>query len=319
MQAFRCIILMAALMIPACITQAVAAERSILMVLWRTETPFEAAYREALRDLGVQARITTLNAGASAEGLATQLREFQSAIESGDVDVIYSWGTTATRVVTRFVNNRVPVVFNVVFDPVGTGLVNSLAWPGGNVTGVTNGVPVDAALDRFASLFPLRSLCVMFNAREPNANISMRQAEAWALSRGVPVTILRTAPETWQRDAYLAEIRRGGLSCDALYAGADAFLSSRAREIAEAVGDRVRLLGGTENYVRQGWLAALAPETLDMGRAAALLTKRILDGADAARLPVVLPVPRLFMSVDAAARHGIAIPADAQRVTGPGT
>jgi|GEM_PF-1715790 len=296
--------------------QTAGAEKKILMALWSRETEYEAAFKERLAELGVKATYTTI-LGEQARGtMATRLRTLEPDFAAKKYDLIYSWGTTATEIVKGLVQDRIPTVFNVVYDPTAAKLITSNDAPGGTITGVTNGVPIEQQFDAFSTLVKMSKLCFLFNAREQNANLTLGRLEKWSAARGITLTALRAAPETPMLDEHLRGIDAGTIACDAVYAGADSYLGAKAEEIASKIGAKVELLGGTARFVQQGWLAALAPEVKDMGVAAADLAAKILTGQDPATLPVILPDPKLIVSKDMAQRHGITVPAGARLITG---
>ncbi|WP_211098379.1 ABC transporter substrate binding protein, partial [Azospirillum sp. B506] len=132
---------------------------------------------------------------------------------------------------------------------------------------------------------------------------------------GVELTSRRVAPDTDALDEVMAEIKSGKLTVDAVYAGADSYLGSKAGDIQKAVGDRVNLFGGTQTFVLNKWLAAYTPLVEDMGGTAAEMIAKVLKGEDARKMPVVLPQPKLIVSKSTADLRKVAVPADA--VTNP--
>lgn len=293
-------------------------DKTILMVLWRIETEYDLAFQARIAETGAKIRPVKLFGEGSRDVLASRLRDLHADFIAGRFDAVYSWGTTATELVTAVTGGRVPVVFNVVFDPVESRLVASEEKPGGSVTGVSNGVAIDRQFDAFQTLFSIRLLCLLFNARERNANLVLEDVTAWAAKQGVQLNALRAAPGTPLLAEHLARIKSGQTQCDAVYAGAGSYLGSQAAEIRTAIGNTVKLLAGTERFVSFGWLAAYAPRVEDMGRAAADLTMTVLSGEAPGSLPVVKPPPSLFVSQEAAAQHGIAVPPTAIRKTAAG-
>lgn len=290
---------------------AIAQEKSILMALYRGETESETVFRARLDELGIKARITVVDAEQDRAKLATRMREIEPMIAAGKFDAIYAYGTPVTQVAAGVVQKRAPIIFNIVFDAVGAKFVDSLATPGGTLSGVTNGVPVGTQLDSFYRLKPFTSLAVFFDARASNANVIQAQVQEWGKSRGVRIEPRRMAPGTPMLEQALGEITSGALPVDAVYAGADSYVAGVAAEIHAAIGGRVLLFGGTQTFVQRGWLAAFTPRVADMGRTAAEQMAKILNGANPATLPVILPTPQLFISKAAAARHGVAVPDDA--------
>lgn len=290
--------------------QAQAQDKSILMSLWRGNTDYEAAFKARLTELGIKVNYTEIDAGQDRNKAATLLRNLQSDIAAKKFDLVYSHGTVDSQVAKAVVDNAVPVIFNVSFDPKGAKLVNSLGEPGGTVTGVTNGVPLDDQFKAFMTLKPIKSLALFFNPREPNSNAIEQAVKEWASKNNVTFTSRRVAPDGDGLAQALEEIKSGKLAIDTVYAGADSYVSTKAREIDAAIGDKVNLYGGTETFVLAGWLAAYAPKAEDMGIAAADLAAKIMSGQSPAKTAVVLPQCHLFVSQSAAAKRALPVPAD---------
>lgn len=292
---------------------AVAQEKpaNVLRVLWRGVTNWEKPFETHLAELGVKANFTDLSGDQDRSVLAARLREIEGDIAAKKFDAIYSFGTTATQMTQSIVRDRTPIVFNIVFDPVDAKLVQSMDKPGGNTTGVTNGVPIEDQFDVFNKLAPIKSMAVLFNAREANSNTIEGRVTEWAKKSGVTVQSIRVAPGSDALAKALDDISSGRIVVDAIYAGADSYLGSQSGTIQKAVGDKVRLYGGTATFVENGWLGAYTPSAEGMGRAAAELVVKVLNGADAGTLPVVLPKPLLFISKASADKHGVTPPADA--------
>jgi putative tryptophan/tyrosine transport system substrate-binding protein len=288
----------------------------ILMILWKGETMAEKAFKERLQALGVQADYESIDANQNRSALGGSLREKVPDIGAKKYAALYAYGTVSAQMAKAAVPSDIPIVFNIVFDPVGGGLVTSKEQPGGNLTGVINGVPIATQFEVFRKLKPIKKLVVLFNSREPNSNIIEQDVKAWAGQHGVEVVSRRIVPDSNSLAETLEEITSGKLTGDTLYAGADNYLASVAKPIATAASDKFNLYGGTQTYVWRGWLGAYTPEVADMGNAAAEQMAKILKGASPATTPVILPTPKLFLSKDEAARHDITPPEDAVLETG---
>jgi putative ABC transport system substrate-binding protein len=282
------------------------------MILWRGTTESEEIFKAHLKELGVNASYTEVDAKQNRGKLAASVRALDADFSAKRFDIVYTHGTSASQVTLGVLDGRLPAVFDIVFDPVGGNLVKSLQKPGVNVTGATNGVPVAQQLDAFQRLSPFKSLCLLFNPREFNSNIILHDVRAWGEQNDVAVTVRRVVPDNDSLPDALEEIRSGNLVVDVVYAGADSFVSTRAAQINAAIGDKVRLFGGTETFILEGaWLATYAPSLQDMGRTAAEQAKKVIDGHYPGDLPVLLPPPRLIISRASAAQHGVAVPTGA--------
>lgn len=293
-------------------TPAMAQSKDVLVVLWRGWSEADVAFRNKLKELNPGANLVEVDGEQDRAKLAGKLREKEADITGGKFAAIYSHGTTATQVAQTVAADKAPIVFNIVFDPVGAKLVPSLKKPGGTITGATNGVPIDAQFDALTKLTPIKKMVVLFNAREANSNIAEQQVSAWAKKNGVELVSRRVAPGDPSLDEVLKEINEGKLTADVLYATADSFLGSKAGDIQAAIGDKMKLLGATQTFVLRGWLAAFAPTVEDLGSAAAELTAKVVSGTKPGDLDVVLPTPKIIISKAAAAKHGVTIPAGAK-------
>lgn len=308
---FSALLLGAMAMLPLSAQSAAAADKNVLMVLWKGQTEADKAFKAKLAELGVKVTYREVDGNQDRTTLAGKLRELEGDFSKKSFDAIYTYGTVATQVTTSVVRNQVPIVFNIVFDPVGGELVKSKDKPGVPVTGVTNGVPIASQFDAFKKLKPIKKLLVLYNVREPNSVIIEKEVTQWAEKNGVTVVSARVAPGTDTLKEVLADVASGKVDVDTAYAGADNYLASAAKEIQAAIGGKVSLYGGTQTYIWAGWLAAYTPLVSDMGIASAEQMAKVLNGADAATLPVILPQPKLFVSKAAAVKHGVTPPESA--------
>jgi len=286
-------------------------QHRILLVLWRGATEAEAALKQGLTASGLDVAVTELDPGQDRTALATTLRDRRQELVSGHYDLIYTYGTTATQMTLAVVRNRVPVLFNAVFDPVGAGVVDDPAAPGLGATGVSNGVPAAVQFDRLRRMVPVRRLAVLYNARESNAALNERMVREWSAGTDLQILSIPVSSDDKSLKRVLEEIAGGLIQVDAVYAGPDSYLISKAADIHAVIGRKVHLLGASEAFVDAGWLAAVAPDARSLGVAAAELATALLQERPIGQLPVRQPPPRLFVSQAAAAAAGITPPGDA--------
>lgn len=282
--------------------------KRILLVKWRGATAAEDAFKARLAALGVRVEYTEVDARQDRTALATTLRESRPDLVAGRWHLIYAFGTSASQLCLAVARQRVPMVFNVVYDPVQTGLVDNPARPGLGATGVSNQVSAAEQFDQLARLLPIRRLVVLFNAQEYNATLNEGQVRAWAAGAGVEVVSIPVAPTTNALNQALVEIATGKIRADAVYAGPDSYIISRAADVRAALAGKVPLLGGSESLADAGWLAAVSPDYAAMGEAAAEHAAAILDGVPVANLPVKRTPARLYVSRMAAEAAGISLP-----------
>jgi len=244
-----------------------------------------AAFGQRLRELGwIEGRTVAIEY-RWAEGRNERYAENAADLVRLKVDVIVT-STTPTSLAAKQATAVIPIVFAAANDPVGTGLVATLARPGGNVTGLANQIS-DASgkkLEFLREVVPgLRRLAIMANADNPGSMLDMGEAQATARRLGLEIT-----PSEIRRAAPAFEALKG--RADALYLCPDALLNTNRIGInILAVGARLPTMHGHREYVEAGGLMSYGHNNPDQFRRAADFVDKILRGAKPADIPVEQP------------------------------
>src|SRR6266403_2321429 len=246
-----------------------------------------AAFVQRLRELGwVDGRTVTIEY-RWAEGRSDRYTEIAVEFVRLKVDVIVTVGSAV--VAAKQVTSVIPIVFAVAVDPLGGGLVTSLARPGGNVTGLSIQSADLAAkrLQLLRELLPgLRRLAMIGNANYAAAVLAMGEVEAAGRTLGLKV------------DRF--EIRRGEdiapafetfkNESQALYLCADALINAQHNRInILALGARLPTIYAGRNFLASGGLISYGANNEDLFRHAADYVDKILRGAKPSDLPVEQP------------------------------
>ena len=204
----------------------------------------------------------------------------------------------------------IPIVFAVAGDPVGTGLVASLARPGGNVTGLSI-QQTDLAgkrLELLREVVPgLRRLAIMANVGNPVAVLEMGEVQAAARTLGLEVATL----EIRRARGYRARLRGAqGPRRTHFMSVADALvITNRVRINTLALGARLPTMHGFREYVEAGGLMSYGPNFPDLFRRAADYVDKILRGAKPGDIPVEQPTKfDLVMNLTTAKALGLEVP-----------
>ena len=203
----------------------------------------------------------------------------------------------------------IPIVFAVAGDPVGSGLVASLARPGGNVTGLSIQATDLAGkrLELLREVVPgLRRLAIMANVGNPAAVLEMGEVQAAARTLGLEVATLEIRRAEDIAPAFEALKGRA----DALYVCADPLVNTnRIRINTLALGARLPTMYGDREYVEAGGLMSYGPNFPDLFRRAADYVDKILRGAKPGDLPVEQPTKfDLVINLTTAKALGLAVP-----------
>src|SRR5262245_60534299 len=243
-----------------------------------------------------------------AEGRPERVSEIAAEFVRIKVDVIVTVATPPT-LAAKQATAVIPIVFAAVSDPIGTGLVASLARPGGNVTGLTNQISdtVGKKLEFLREVMPdLRRLAIVANVGNPASVLEMGAAEATARTLRLEVTTseIRRAADI----APAFEALKG--RADALYICPDPLMNTnRTRVNILAVGVRLPTMHGLREYVEAGGLMSFGPNIPDQFRRAADYVDKILRGAKPADIPVEQPTKfALVINLTTAKVLGLAVP-----------
>jgi putative ABC transport system substrate-binding protein len=266
-------------------------------------------FREGLRDLGYVEGRNILIEYRLAEGKYERLPALIAELIALKIDVIVTAGTPAALAVKK-ATTTIPLVMIAVGEPVGTGLVTSLARPGGNITGLTSIAEdlEEKRLELLREVIPkLSHIAVLWNPVSPIQVILEKEVQAAAQVLRMKVLSLGVrAPEEFD-NAFAAILReRPG----ALLVLADRlFLHHRARIMDFSAQHRLPGVYAYLELVEAGGLMSYGPSYGGMHRRAAYFVDRILKGAKPVDLPVERPAKfELVINLKAAKALGIAIP-----------
>jgi putative tryptophan/tyrosine transport system substrate-binding protein len=266
-------------------------------------------FRDGLRVLGYEEGRNIAIEYRWAEGKYERFPALIAELVASNVDVIVTAGTPASLAV-KTATTSIPLVMIAVGEPVATGLVASLARPGGNITGVTSISPEieGKRLELLREVAPnISHIAVLWNAASPIQVIQEQETRAAAQVLGMKMLSLgvRTLEEI--EDAFAAIVReRPG----ALLVLADRlFLHHRTLIMEFAAQHRLPGVHAYRELVEAGGLMSYGPSYADMHRRAATYVDKILKGEKPADLPVERPVKfELVINLKAAKALGLDVP-----------
>jgi putative ABC transport system substrate-binding protein len=247
-----------------------------------------AAFVQRLRELGwIEGRTITIEY-RWAEGRSERFAEIAAEFVRRKVDVIVTSATEAV-VAAKQATSVIPIVIAAAGDPVGTGLVASLARPGGNVTGLSIQQTDVAAkrLELLREIVPgLRRLAILGNVSGPAVVLDMREAEAAARTLGMEVITSEIRRGEDIAPAFAALKGRA----EALYLPIDPLVNThRFRINTLALAARLPTVHTSREWVEVGGLMSYGANVPDLFRRAANYVDKILRGAKPGDIPVEQP------------------------------
>jgi putative ABC transport system substrate-binding protein len=270
-------------------------------------TQWTAAFVQRLRELGWVDGRTVIIEYRWAEGRRERYGEIASEFVRLKVAVIVTVGSAIPA--TMQVTTTIPIVFAIAVDPLGAGMVASLAKPGGNVTGLsTQTIELPGKrIELLRAVLPdLRRLAVLANFNYPAAVHEAEQVQAIARKLDIEIEML----EVRRAEDIVPAFEKLKSGMQAIYVCPDALINTNiARINTLALGARLPTAHAYREFLGTGGLMSYGPKNTDLFRRAADLVDKILKGANPADLPVEQPTAfELVVNLTTAKALGMTIP-----------
>ena len=268
----------------------------VTLILFRGITPADQGFMDQMK-----ARVPVEFTIRDVEGSRTKIREFVEEARRDRPDLLYTFGTTVTldtvgafdQVDPKFHITDIPVVFNIVADPVGAKLASAFAATGRNLTGVSHLVPMPDQLRVMQRFKSVKKLGVIYNPYEANSALAVEQLRKLTAQFQFQLfeSALQTAPgaAVVTQDIVDAMQRIAAEKPDFVYLPSDSSLIARASAIVGmATAAKIPVISATEGPIRDdGALVGLVANYYNAGAFAAHKAEQILVGKQpAGRLPI---------------------------------
>jgi putative tryptophan/tyrosine transport system substrate-binding protein len=267
------------------------------------------AFRRGLRELGYVEGKNIFIEWRSAEGKLDRVTTLAAELVRLKVDVIVTVGSSVSRS-AKEATSTIPIVMAQVNDPVGDGLVASLARPGGNITGLSTLAPELSGkrLELLKEVVPkLSRVAVMGTSTIPGNDQQLKETELAAGPFGIKVQYLDVLNPKEVESAF-----RGATKARAealLGLGGPVLNSQRPQVVALAVKSRLPAVYWRSDFVEAGGLMSYGTSFTDLWRRAATYVDKILKGANPGELPIEQPTKfDLVINLKAAKQIGLIIP-----------
>ena len=272
-------------------------------------SPNIEVFRQGLRALGYVEGQTIAIEYRYAAGRDDRLADLAAELVRLKVELIVTDSSPAARAAKQ-ASKTIPIVMSASGDPIGTGLIASLARPGGNITGLTHLSPELSGkrLELLKETFPKASrVAVLWNGANPDKASDFRETEAAARAFGVQLQSLEVRTANDFDKAFVAATSK---RAQALITLSDPLTGSHGRRILDfTLKNRLPAMYGEKGFVEAGGLMAYGHIPAELHRRAATYVDKILKGTKPAELPVEQPTKFEFIiNLKAAKQIGLTIP-----------
>lgn len=248
--------------------------------------------------------ITLLNA----EGDQSKIQTMSKQLVNDNNDVVIGIATPAAQGLASATKD-IPVIMGAISDPVGAKLVKDLEHPEGNVTGVSNQVPIQQTVDLIRSLTPsVKTIGVLYASSEDNSKSQVESFKTYAQESGL--TVVDYAVPSTNEITSTMSVMTGRV--DAIWTPQDNTIASAFSTVVSAANQaNIPIYTSVDSMVKEGGLASVTQSQYELGKATARSAVKVLKGAAVKDVPVDIVddgTPSLNLQV--AQRLNITIPDD---------
>ena len=270
--------------------------------------PFMGAFRQGLSEAGYVEGQNLAIEYRWAEGHYDRLPALAADLVGRKVDLIMA-STPPSALAAKSATSTIPIVFRSGADPVGDGLVASLARPGGNLTGVSFVADeLTAKLELLSELVPRAGvIALLMNPNNATAERVIRDVQEATRTKGLQLHVLKARSESEIDSAFASLVQ---LHVDALVVGGDPFLTSRREQLVMLASRRaVPSIYAWREFAASGGLISYGPSLISAFRLVGAYAGKILKGAKPADLPVQQSTTfELVINLKTAKALGLTVP-----------
>lgn len=271
-------------------------------------------FRAGMADLGYIENENISYEFHSADGDREKMKEIANRYVADGVDLIFTTSTGAANIAkAATAESQTPVVFTIVSDPVGSGVVNDLRQPGGNITGATRSLAglMSKRVEFLHEIHPdLRGIWVPHEADYANAATTLMAVHTVADPLNIPVI----ETPVYSQDEFIAELERLSsldvLEFDAIKVPPDPTIQSKesiTALMAFAQKYNIAVVANNPGQVRDGALLTYSDDPYQSGQLAATIADKILQGTETGTIPVAFVEPNLYLNYKTALHLGFEI------------
>ncbi|MGH1351772.1 MAG: ABC transporter substrate binding protein [Methyloligellaceae bacterium] len=256
----------------------------VLVVTWRGITDAEKGFVTKLKKLNPDVTFKYIDAGRSKTRLFYTLNETNFK----EYDLVYSFGTTCTKLVSSVINKKVPHIFNIVGAPKQSKIVETMERPGNNITGAQAVIDIETQFNVLSKIKRFKSVAVWYDPREVQSKLILDKILNFGAKRGKTIVPLRIIPDASPK-FYENQVRRAiqkSNKQDLLYITPTSSFFSISNKYFSSLDPSLLVVSSISKYVGKGVTLSLAANFHERGEAAAELANKILSGTPAGEISV---------------------------------
>lgn len=257
---------------------------NVMMLLWREETQAESGFKDVLAE-----EFSDQNINYTVYNVHEDLDRLEELIAENDeekFDLIYTYGSRITSMVAESYT-KTPIVFDVVFDPIGYKIIESWDKKQPNLTGASNSIPLDLQIRKIQQVFGKGDMGLIYNPSDQKSFKLKEEIERYLSDEGFRLIPFKFSKNSRNLRSYLKRINN---QVKSIYLPSEWVMSKNIKRTLSQVNQRkIPTCVTSKTYLKQGALLCITVDHYDVGRMAGALASKILKGAKPVDLPVRRP------------------------------
>ncbi len=264
------------------LTSSLCLAEEVLMVTWLGKLVSEKHFEKFVKEKHPNVNFTYIHANRKKSTLAKALRSH----DMSKVDLVYSFGTTGTKIVKEYLRGSKPHVFNIVTAPVLSGIADSIEKPGNNLTGAKYLVDLELQIGIPKKLKDFKTLAVWYDPREKQNQIVLNGVKKLGTKMGFSVKTFRIIPDGKGFADHLKKASEESNKLDALYIVGSSSYTDFYNQLHAQLDPKLMVIGTVSPLIKAGATIAISANWEERSKSAAELASQILKGAKAGDLPI---------------------------------
>ncbi len=285
--------------------KAFAGPKKIGILLWSDEARYLESVKAILDQLKADGFTDFEVSQASAGANKATAMHLAQGFAAANMDVYVALGTNGMAALLKEIK-QAPIVFNVVYDPVGSGFVDSWLRSKNNVTGVSNFLSMADILERVKAIVPLKNLAVLYTPDQKNSESQLRDLQK--VEKQCAINIIPVPLSSSEDAVSVMALLKG--KAEAVFLTGSGYVGTAIGPIIEAaIKEKIVPVSHLPDYVDQGVLLGVGADMRELGQAAAGKVEAVLKGALPTDIPVDGPKKvHIYLNLKTARAIGFTIP-----------
>lgn len=254
----------------------------ILMIKWMANNLADKAFEKQIKKLRPHVKIRSIVAHRDKKKLVKQLRKY----DLSKTKLVYTLGTTATKIASNYLKGQKPIVFNLVSTPVLSNIADSIEKPGRNITGAKLLINLNTFFKLLKKVKKINNLAVWYDPRERQSGTIIKSLSDLGWKNGIIINPVRIIPDAQNFDELIEKAKTETKNYEALYLVLSASFYKHSKKLYGHFPKEVPVITTIRTAVGKGATLSFSTSFYERSVVVANMANQILNGAKAGEIPI---------------------------------